>query len=429
MIEPVITQLPKSRVQIAFLVLPEEAQPFLEQAAADISASRPIKGFRPGKASYEEVRRAYGEMPIWESALERIIRAKYVKTILDHHLDTVGSPELSVEQLVPGQEIKFTATASLMPTVTRLMEYSKPLVTKKIRTVTNDEVEKVILELRTMRRTEAAADKAAEKSDAVVIDLEIRKDGVPVEGGTSRGYKVYLNESHYLPGFAEKLLGVKKGDVRTFELEFPKDHYTKMLAGATAEFTATVTDVYELRLPDLDDAFAKTLGQDSVALLRELLLKNLQEEQDRKSDEAAEIELLETLVKGSTFSEIPELLVNEEVRRMVAELEHGAEERGMKMADYLSSLKKTADQLKLDLVPRALERVQTSVLIKEVGKRENVQIADADVEAEQDRILDSLPKDDAASRERVASPEYRDYIALQMRNRKVLEALKAKGIS
>lgn len=429
MTEPVIKNLPKSRVELNFIVTAEEAQPYLEQAVNEISTARPIKGFRPGKASYNDVKQAYGEMLIWETALERIVRASYVKAVLDQNIETVGSPEISVQKLVPNQPIEFTTIATVMPRVVTLMDYSNPVITKKNRSVTEKDVDAAIDDLRKMRRIETAVDRAALKEDAALIDLEIKKGGVPVEGGSTHDYKVHLNEAHYIPGFAEKLVGTKKGDVKTFELEFPKEHYNKLLAGQNVEFVATVKDIFEMRLPEPNDEFAKGLGTESYTALRELLQKNLQQEQDRKSSEAAEIELLEKLTDGSTFTEVPELLLNEEVRRMYAELQHNAERQGMRMEDYLSNLKKTADQIRLDFVPQAIRRIQTAVLIKEIGKRENVNVTEQEVEAEQDRIIDSLPADDKETRSRVASPEYRDYIAVQMKNRKIVEALKAKAMT
>jgi trigger factor len=260
----------------------------------------------------------------------------------------------------------------------------------------------------------------------LLIDLDIKKDGVPLGGGTSKNYRVYLNEPHYIPGFAEQLVGAKKGDVKTFTLPFPSEHYQKHLAGQNVDFTATVHDVYELALPTLDDAFAKGLGLESVEKLRELLMANMTKEAEEKADEAAEIELLEKLVDGSTFSEIPDLLVNEEVRRMYGELEHSAEHQGMNMADYLAQLKKTADEIKLDMVPQAIRRVHTAVLVKEIAKKEGVDIADEEVNAEVDRILEGVQ--DKETRERVSSPDYRDYVAAQMKNRAALKIIKAKGI-
>jgi trigger factor len=426
MTEPVITRLPKSLVEIKFVVSPEEAQPYLEQAAQDMQAAKPIAGFRPGKAPYDEVKKSFGEMRIWEAALERIVRARYVHTILAQSIESIGSPAIAVEQLVPGQDIKFTVTAPVMPNVISLMAYDTAVVTRKSKTIGAGEVDAAIEDLRKMRRTEQVMDRAATQEDMLLIDLEIKKDNVQLEGGVSKNYRIYLNEAHYIPGFADQLVGLKKGDVKTFTLPFPKDHYQKHLAGQNVDFTVTVHDAFELTLPTLDDEFAKTLGLESVAKLRELLTQNLTQEANHKADEAAEIELLEKLVTGSKFGEVPELLINEEVRRMFAELEHAAEEQGMDMGDYLAQLKKTADEIKMDMVPQAIRRVQTAVMIKHIAKNESIEIADEEVNAEIDRILEGAK--DPEMRERVSSPDYRDYVAAQMKNRKALEILKQKAI-
>lgn len=429
MTPPIITKLPKSQVELKFTVTPEEAKPYLEQAVIEISTARPIQGFRPGKASYEDVKRAYGEMAVLEASLERIIRARFVKALLDEQIESVGSPEIAVETLVPGQDIVFRTTVNVMPTVTDLADYSASLVTRASKVVGDKEVDHSIEELRKMRRKEAVVDRAAAKEDMVVIDLEIKKDHVVVEGGVSRDYRVFLNEEQYIPGFADKLVGIKKGDVRTFELEFPKDHYNKILAGFVVEFVATAKDVFELQLPEVNEEFAKGLGLESVEKLRELLRTNLQGEEDKRADESAEIQLLEKLVAGSKFTEIPDLLMNEEVRRMIAELQHSIEEQGMNLNDYLSSIKKTMDDLQLDFVKRAIERIKTAMIIRAVVEREHIEVSDEEVDAERDKILDSLKAEDTETRDRVISPEYHNYMTVQMKNRKALELLKEKAIS
>lgn len=426
--KPTITQLPKSRVELVFTITPEDAKPYIDQAVTDISSQRPIKGFRPGKATYDDVKRAYGEMLIWETALERIVRASYVKAVIDEQIETVGSPEISVEKLVPNQDITFKVIANVVPQVTKLADYDKPLVEQKAKPITDETVDKALVELRTMRRIEVVANRTANDDDMALIDLEIKKDGVVVEGGVSRNYKVYLNEPQYIPGFADQLIGAKKDDVKTFVLDFPKDHYNKQLAGHPTEFVATIKDIYELQVPEANDEFAKSVGLESLDKLKELLRNNLEKEETQRSLDSAELELLQKLIKESRFTEIPDLLVSEEVRRMMMELEHSLEERGGNMADYLSSIKKTADDLRLELVPRAIERVQTAVLIKEIAKRENIEVLDPEVEMEQDRLLATIDQNDKKTREMIASPEYHDYIKTQTKNRKTLEVLKKKAI-
>lgn len=428
MLTPIVTQLPKSQVELKFSITPEEAKPYLDQAVIDISTNRPLPGFRPGKAGYDDVKRAIGEMAIWETALERLVRAVFVKAILQQGIETVGSPEIAVQKLAPGSDIEFTATVNTMPNAVNLADYSKPLVEYKARKISDEDLEKALEELRKMRRVEVATDEAATMDDMIQANLNIRKGNVPVEGGQTNNYRVYLNEPNYIPGFAEKVIGMKKGESRTFDLSFPEDHYNKVLAGQTVSFDVDASEVYKLQIPEANDEFAKTAGIETIEKLRELLKSNLQQEADQKAEESAEIELLEKLVKGSKFSEVPDLLVNEEVRRMMQELEHAIEEQGGNMKDYLSSIKKTESELKLDFVTRALERINTAVLIKEVGKKENISVSDDEVDTEIDRILATVKPTDTETRERVISPEYRDYVAVQMRSRKVVELLKQQGI-
>ena len=423
-----ITRVSGSQVKIDFVVTPDEAKPYLDQAVIDISTHSPLKGFRPGKATYENIARAYGEMKIWQQAFEKIARAQFMSSALAEDLDTIGTPSLEMEKLVPGNNIEFSMTVDILPSVERLADYSKTLLKWKPRVINEKDIADALKEMQNMHRVEVVADHEAKKEDLVVVDLDILKDNVLIEGGTSRGFKVYMNEAQYIPGFSDKLLGVKSGEERNFELPFPEDHFNKMLAGQQVKFNVTVKDIYELQLPDVNDAFAKKLGIDSLDTLKELLKKNIQDEANKKTDQSCEIELMDILIAKSAFSQIPELLINEEVRRMLLELEKGVDDQGMKMEDYLVSIKKTKDQLRVEFIPQAIKRIQSAILLKEIGKQEKCAVAEKDVDTEIDRILETIKQTDTETRERVSSPEYREYITSSMKNRNVLHLLKTKVV-
>jgi len=425
--EPTIKEIDGARVELQFVVTPDEAKPFLEQAAQDLQSQKPIKGFRPGKAPFDAVKNEFGEMKIWETALERIVRNRYVHTIMERQIETVGSPEISVDQLTPGQDLKFTVRAPVMPKATRIADYDKTIVTKEIPAVAESLVDNALSDLQKMRSTEIVADKPVDAHGAVEIDMDMKDGNVSIEDGAAKKYRVYLSESHYIPGFTDQLLGLKRGDTKTFELALPKGHYNKALAGKPVTFTVQVNDVYELVLPELSDAFAKELGFDTITALRQKITDNLKAETRQRAEESAEIELLETLIKDSRFSEIPELLINEEVRRMFDELTHAAESQGMDVDDYISQLKKSPEEIKLDMVPRAMDRIKTAVLIRAIGKKENISVTDDELDTEVDRILAGIKESDL--RERVASPDYRDYLSTQMKNRKTIALLKEKSVS
>lgn len=422
------TDLPKSQVKLEFEVGYEEVRAYLEEAAREMSTARPLPGFRPGKASFDEVKRAYGEMSLLQASLERIVRAFYAKAILNESLDVVGSPDIQVDQLTPGQPIKFTVTAPIEPKAIELPDLKKCSVEQTTKEVNEKDVNEAIEEMRKMRRQEVRAEREATLEDLVVIDVSMLKDGVVVDGGTGRDYRIYMNEPHYIPGFTEKLLGIKAGEERSFTLPFPTEHYQKHLAGKEIDFTAKATGVFEMQLPPVDDAFAQGVGLKDVEELRGKLKENLQVEEKRRREEASEIELLEKLVDATKFTEVPEVLVTDETRRMMDELQHGVEEQGMKWEDYLSSIKKTRDELRLDMTTQAIRRIKTAVLVKAFAKQQQVAISEDELDKETDDILARIRENDKETRERIASPEYRQYIAIQLRNRKTLEWLKQECV-
>lgn len=425
---PIIEKLSGSKVKLVFTVTPEEAEPYVQEAVSEMSISKSIPGFRPGKAPYAEVAKAFGEMRIWEAALERIVRARYMHAILENDLDTVGSPEVQVDKLTPKQTIQFTVIAPVAPIVEKLADYKKERVTFSPRAIEDADIDKALKELRMMQRKEVAKTEPATMEDIVVIDLDMTKDHVALEDGAARDYKIYLNEPHYIPGFTDQIVGMKTGDEKTFSLPFPAEHYQKHLAGQNVDFAVKAKNVLSLELPELTEEFAKSLGQKDVEQLKDVIRKNLTLEEEGRAAEKAEIELLEKLVDESSFSDAPDLLVNDEIRKMMAELERTVDERHMKMDDYLASIKKTRDELKLELVPQAIRRIRAATIVKAIAKLEGITVSEGDADAEIDRILSGLRPDDTQTRERVSSPEYREYVAIMMRNRRTLDLLHTHGI-
>lgn len=423
-----INRLPSGEVQIKFEVPWEETQAYRDEAVKEISKAKPLPGFRPGFATYEDVKKIYGEMAIVEAALERIVRAVYVKAVLAEKLETVGSPAISVEKLVPGEAIQFTTTTALVPEVTKMPDLKACQVEKKSKIANDAQVEEAIDEMRRMRRSEASVDRAATMEDLIILDMEMSQNNVALEGGTGRDYRVYLSEPNYIPGMAEQLVGMKVGDEKNFTLPFPAEHFQKHLAGKDVDFKVKATGVFELQLPKADDEFAKGIGLEDMAKLREKLKENMQLEMDQRTSEAAEIEMLEKLVDAASFTEAPAILINEEVSRMMHELERGLEEQGMDMTVYLQQIKKTKDELKLDFTQQAIRRIRTAVLIKAFSKEQNIEVSEEEIDAEIDRILTNVPEAQSDTRAHVTSPDYRDYVKIQMRNRKTLEWVKKECI-
>jgi len=421
-----VKKLPKSEVEIKFEVSGLEYQPFLEKAAAHISEHAKIEGFRPGKAPYEIVKKAVGEDKIYEEALEMLLPKYFTEAVEKEKLQTIGRPNVGVEKLAPGNPMEFKITVAILPEVT-LPDLEKLSFNRKDIKIEKETTKKALADLQRMRRTETVVARPATAEDKLVIDLEMSKDKVMVEGGTTKDYAVYLNEQHYIPGFSEKLIGAGKGETREFNLPFPKDHYQKHLAGANIDFKATVKDVYELKAPEINDEFAKNLGQKDLASLQALVEQNLLAEAKSREEERVENEMLAALEKEAKFGEIPDLLVNEEIHKMEHELENNITRQGMELNQYLESIKKTMDDLKLDFAPQAIKRVKVALLIRAYGAEQKIEVSPKEIAEELEKQME-MYKNDPKTQEAIRDPEYGYYLETILRNRKTLAWLKEKTI-
>ena len=421
--ESSVKQLPKSETEITVTLSVEELQPHLEAAAERLSQTSKIEGFRPGKAPYGVVVQRVGEMKIYEEALESAVRKTYPAAVRQHNLRPVGSPRIDVKTLAPGNPLTYTATVPLIPQVEKLADFRTIKVEKKPVSISDQDLGRNLSELQKMQTREAEVGREAERRDKAVVDLQMFLDNVPIEGGQTKSNQVYLSEPYYIKGFADQLVGLKKGDAKDFKLEFPKDHYQKHLAGKMVEFRVKVTSVVELSPPALDDSFAATLGQKTLADLRELLRKNLQAEGEDKESQRQELEMLEKIIDGSRFGDISESLINEEVERMALELERGISEQGLQFEEYLKNIKKTRAELKLGLAPQAVRRLKTILAIREIAEREKIEVEDAEVSTAVAEQL-SANSDNPEAQERIREPEFEDAVRAMLKNRKVIKFLK-----
>jgi len=416
--------LEKSKVKFTIEISWEEMGPYLEMAVKGISEQIKIPGFRDGHATYEAVKNQVGEMKILEAALEPMIRKTFVDVVINEKIDTVGSPEIDVEKMAPGNPVTFTAIVQLMPQVKSLADFEKLSVEKKSVQVEESDVEGALKQLVQMQTKEvrAKSDEASKKEDKVIIDMTMKQDNVPVVGGDAKGYHVFLPEAHYIPGFSDALVGMKEEETKTFSLPFPKDHYQKHLAGKDVEFTVKVCELFHLDHPLVDEAFAASLGFKTLAELKERLQQNIQEEKIVEEKMRMERAVLDEVVNASTFEEIPELLVNEEVNKMVHELEHNISEQGAEFDGYLKSINKTIAQLKLDFTPQAIQRIKVMIVLRDIAKKKEVVVEAEELDKEIDEVANQY--EDKETKDRIFSPMYRDYMETVLRNKKVVEMLK-----
>ena len=403
-------------------VAPAEYQKHLERAAQKISERAAIKGFRPGKAPYEMIKKEIGEMKIMQEALEAIVQASFYDAIKSEGVETVGMPQISLEKMAPDNDLTYKATVALMPKV-KLSNIKKVSVKKEVKKVEDKDIEKTLDSLRETRAKEVIKTGKAENNDMLLIDLEMFLDKIPVEGGQARDYRVYLGEDHYVPGFNQQAAGLQKGDEKEFALDFPPNHYQKNLAGKKVNFKIKVKDVFERQLPPADDEFAKILGQESFTKLQELMRRNLTEEAKKHAEQKYEIELLDNMVAQSEFEEIPEVLLNAERQKMFYELKSDLEHHGITIEKYLEDIKKTKQEMFEEFRAQAEKRAKAALVSRQIAKENNITAGDEEIDKEI-KMMEDVYKDNKERVERLKFPEVRNAIAMLVQNRKTIEWMK-----
>ncbi|MBI2482820.1 trigger factor [Candidatus Uhrbacteria bacterium] len=416
------TTLPKSSVALQIELTAEELQPYLTKAAEALSREHQVKGFRPGKLPYALAVQRFGAEALRHEAADHAIRDAYVRAVRQEKLKTVGQPRIELAEPTPNASIAFTATVAILPTM-ELPDFASIVVDRRAVHIDAQDVDRALEDLRKIQPIEALVDRAATATDKVIVDIDLKKDAVPLEGGQARGHQIYLTESYYLPRVKEEVVGMTKGETKTFPLAFPADHFQKHLAGQTVDCAVTLRDVYAVELPPLDDALAQRLGQPTIADLRTRIEHNLREEATHKANDAEEIAMLDAIVAKAKIGDLPEILITGEAHRMVDELASSIAERGLEFATYLAKIQKTRDQLLIDFVPEAIRRVKVALVTRAVAEQTTLTVADAEVEAAIQQQLERYAET-PEFHQRLQSEEARDYVRMTLRNRKVIAHLR-----
>ncbi|MFH1098370.1 MAG: trigger factor [Candidatus Uhrbacteria bacterium] len=417
-----VTSLPKSTLELSIELSPEEMRPYLNKAAEAVSREHPLPGFRPGKVPYAIAAQHYGAMALWEEAADQAVRDAFVRAVREQSLQTIGQPRIEIKTLAPDNPIRFTATVAILPTV-ELPDFATISVKKHEVKITTEKIDRALDDLRKLQPKEARVERAAAATDKVVVDLELKDSGVPLEGGQARSHQIRLSEDYYLPAVREALIGLAPGATKTFPVTFPPDHFQKHLANKTVDCSVNIKEVYEVELPTLDDAFAQSMGQEDLAGLRSLVTKNLTEEAEHKATDAEDITLLDTIVAKATISELPDILITGEAHRMVDELERSITGHGLAFDEYLKKIGKTRDEVLIGFASEAVQRVKAALVTSTVAKQHKIAPDETEVDttiaAERQRY-----KDTPEFQQRLGSEEARDYVRAMLRNRKVITWLR-----
>ena len=367
---------------LAATTIQSEVESRLKRLARTVKAD----GFRPGKVPMSVVAQRYGYSVHYEVMNDKVGQV-FNEAVNEAKLRVAGSPKITEKEGAPEGQVAFDATFEVYPEV-KLGDIGTAEVERVSTEVTEAAIDKTLDILRKQRRTfqqRAAAEGAAE-GDRVTIDFEGKIDGVPFEGGKAEAFQFIIGEGQMLEQFDKAVRGMKVGDNKTFPLQFPEDYHGKDVAGKEADFLVTLKKVEAQHLPEVDEAFAKSLGiaDGTVEGLRADIKRNLEREVKFRVLARNKSNVMEALVKVAEL-DVPNALVAGEVERMTESARADLKKRGVKDAD-------TAPIPAEIFQPQAERRVRLGLVVAELVRANNLQAKPEQLQAHIEEMSQSYEK-------------------------------------
>jgi trigger factor len=404
-----------SQVVLNVEIEAEEMESAVKQAYRRLGAKTTVPGFRKGKAPPEMLERYYGKEAFVEDAAEHLLPEVYDRAIDEHEVEAIAQPKIDILQINP---LSFKATVPVRPTV-ELADYNEIKIEPETVEVTDEETTEALERLRYMNTPWEPVDRPARFGDLLAINVEGAVEDKVVIDEKEGLYQLEPDPPNAVPGFAEKMEGAEKGEERVFSLTLPEDRGE--LSGKECNFKVTINEIKDKNLPELDDEFAKSLGQ-GLETLDSLKGRIGTEIRSRKEWEA-KTKLEDQAIEAMTAlarTEFPDVLVENEVDRLIDERERYFGDRE-KLEMYLESIKKTQDELRNELKPMAERNVLRSLVLHKFAELESIEVNDSDVDVEVEQIVGNSTSEGV--RQVVDNPSSRETLRRNLYIRKAIDRL------
>lgn len=415
-------EVEKNKFEYTIVVPADMIKQCHDKAVESLGRNAKVPGFRKGHVPMEVLERAIDPARVADVEINEAVNATLVELIEKEDIQPLDQPVINLTKYVPNQTIEYTATIEVVPPV-KLADVKK-LETKRPEVkVADKEVNEVIERLRTNAAEKTAVDRAAKKGDEVIIDFTGLLNGKEFAGGKAKDYELKLGSGAFIPGFEEGIEGHKAGEEFDVNVTFPEEYGAKELAGQKSVFKVKLNKVNELKLPELNDEFAKGIAPDFKNMddLKKDVRKNLEQSQEAENRQKFEDDLLSELAEKSNV-DIPEVLVKDQLPQMEQQFTQGLMYRGLDLDGYLSQKGMTKEEWeKKELRPAAEKRVRNSLVISQFAKDNHVEVTAEEIKGYRDKILDRYTNENI--RKQFETPEYTRQIAQQLATEKAMAKL------
>lgn len=377
-----VEKLEKNMVKLTIEASAEELDAAIEKAYQKNKAKISVQGFRKGKAPRAVIEKLYGASIFFEDAANALIPKAYDEAVKESDLEIVSQPDIDVVQIEKGKPFIFTAEVAVKPEVT-LGDYKGIEVEKIEVAVSDDELNAELDRVREQNsRTITVEDRAIENNDIAVIDFEGFVDGKAFDGGKGTDYSLVIGSHSFIDTFEEQLVGKKTGEEVEVNVTFPEEYQAKELAGKPAMFKVTVKEIKVKELPELNDEFAQDVSEfETLDEYKADVKKNLEEKKYNAAMSAKEEAVVDTVIDNATM-EIPEAMIETQMRQMADDFARRIQQQGLSLEQYFQFTGMDAKKFLDSIRPQALKRIQSRLVLEAIVKAENIEVSEEELNKE-----------------------------------------------
>ena len=351
-----------------------------------------IPGFRKGKAPMNIVEKYYGAQIFYEDAFNEVATEAYDEALEANKIDAVSRPVVDIKQMEKGKDVIFTAVVQTKPEV-ELGKYKGIEIPKVEYKVEEKDIEHELGHMQEHNsRLITVDDRALENGDIATIDFEGFVDGVAFDGGKAEGHELEIGSGSFIPGFEDQLVGMKIDEEREIKVTFPKEYFSKDLAGKEAMFKVKLHEIKRKELPELDDEFAKDVSEfDTLAELKASIKEKIEKNNEQRQKYETE-DLAIKAVCEDVKVDIPSGMVEFEVENMMKDFEQRLSYQGLNLDQYLKMIGKTEEEMKKEYEPQAIEAIKSRLVLEAIIKAEKIEASEDEIKAKMEEMAKNYGK-------------------------------------
>ncbi len=400
--EAKLEKIESSEAHIEITVDAERMEEGFEKAYRKVVKEVSVPGFRKGRVPRQLLEAHYGKEVLFQDALEYIVPLAYEEALTMVEINPIAQPEFDIEDINPGEELKFKAIVAVKPEV-KLGDFADLEISIPQLTVKESDIDHRLEDMQ--QRYAEVGEKTEEPAllgDTVTIDFEGFLEGVAFEGGKGEDYPLELGSDTFIPGFEKQLVGLKLGETKDVEVSFPEEYHAEDLAGKSVVFKVLIKKIATKRLRDLNDEFAQEVSEfDTMEELKADVKKSLENVSAQQKKEMIQQAVIEKAVEKCEI-ELPKAVIKSQTENMMRQLEQRMSSQGISLEQYFQITNSNEEEFAQNIWPEAEKIAKSNFMLEKIVEEKGFEITDEEVNKYIEQVSQGMGMDLEATKERLS---------------------------